>query len=65
MSNKDKVKEVFPQAYAENYKTRDPFDKSGYYLIWSSNIQRERRRLGEGKTEAKAWKDAMYWVTEK
>jgi len=56
---KDKIKEVYPRAYAEKYQKRNPLAKEYYYLIWSSRLKDEKVRLGEGDTEAKAWKDAL------
>ena len=56
---KDKIKEVYPRAYAEKYQKRNPLAKEYYYLIWSSRLKDEKIRLGEGDTEAKAWKDAL------
>jgi len=64
MAAKDKIKEVYALAYAEKYTKRNPLAKEHYYLIWSSRLREERRRLGEGATEAKAWKDALYWIEE-
>lgn len=62
MKAKDKIKEVYPKAYAEKYKKKNPLVKEHYYLIWTSRLFDERRRIGEGATEAKAWKDALYWI---
>jgi hypothetical protein len=63
MAAKDKIKEVYPRAYSEKYKANAMAgDKRTYYLIWSSRLRDEKIRLGEGDTEAKAWKDAMYWI---
>lgn len=63
MSSKDKIKEVYPKAYAEKYKTNSILDnKECYYLIWSSRTKVDQLRLGEGLTEAKAWKDALYYI---
>ncbi len=65
MAAKDKVKEIYPNAYAEKFTKRDPLAKEHYYLIWSSRIREVKARLGEGATEAKAWKDALEWIEEK
>lgn len=59
MTSKDKVKELFPNAYSERYQTNNGFRKEYYWLIWSSRLREEKRRLGEGDTEAKAWKDVF------
>lgn len=61
MTSKEKIKEVYPKACAEKYKTNAVVgDKESYYLVWSSF--RGGTRLGEGATEAKAWKDALTWL---
>jgi hypothetical protein len=66
MSSKDKIREAYPRAYAEKYKTNGVVgNKESYYLIWSSRIRADQLRLGEGLTEAKAWKDALYWIDNK
>jgi len=62
MTSKDKIIEVYPKAYAEKYTERNPLNKELYYLIWTSRKTEEKARLGEGTTEAKAWKDALYWI---
>lgn len=60
MANKDIVKKRYPQALAEKYKTNGFFSKT-YWLIWDTwkRSSPNRSRLGEGDTEAKAWKDAL------
>lgn len=58
MTNKEKVIKLFPKACSERHQTRNPFNKEYYWLIWSSKVREEKIRLGEGSTEAKAWKDA-------
>lgn len=63
MAVKDKIKEVYPRAYAEKY-TKNSVFKEHYYLIWTSRLQEERKRIGEGATEAKAWKDALPWIED-
>ena len=66
MSNKDKVKELYPNAYSEKYKANSILgDKTAYYLIWSSRIRKGQIRLGEGTTEAQAWKDAFIHFVDK
>lgn len=64
MATKNRIKEVFPRAYAEKYTKRNPLNKENYYLIWTSRLQDERKRIGEGATEAKAWKDALPWIED-
>lgn len=64
MTSKDKVKEIYPRAYTEKHQTKNPLRKEYYYLIWSSRLREEKVRLGEGSTEAKAWKDALEWIEE-
>jgi len=59
MTSKNKVKEIYPRAYAEKHQTRNSMVKEYYYLIWTSRLIEEKVRLGEGTTEAKAWKDAL------
>lgn len=59
MTSKDKIKEIYPRAYAEKHQTNSQLKKEYYYLIWTSRLREEKVRLGEGTTEAKAWKDAL------
>lgn len=64
MSNENKVKEKYPNAYADKYKTQG-FGAHTYWLIWSdSKFSNDKKRLGEGETSAQAWRDAFEFLTD-
>lgn len=64
MKNKDKVKEKYPDAYAEKFQTTHRMSETIYFLIWEKPLWTGKNRLGEGDTEAKAWKDAWEKITD-
>ena len=64
MKAQDFVKEKFPKAHAERYKVNGPI-RVVYYLIWDNNLTLNRKRIGEGNTESKAWTDAKRTLLNK
>ncbi|MGA9651950.1 hypothetical protein [Pedobacter sp.] len=63
MANKDKVIAQYPKAYSEKFTTQG-WNKTTYFLIWKERIATQKERLGEGDTEAQAWKDAWDTITD-
>ena len=64
MTSEEKVKEKYPKAYAERYQSKMWGGLEEYYLIWSSRIREDQRRLGEGKTKSSAWVNAKNTLSE-
>ncbi len=59
MTSEQFVKIKYPNARAERYVSgRIKGMQTTYYLIWTDFSSRGGGRIGEGKTIAKAWKDA-------
>lgn len=63
MSNKNKVREKYPDSFAEKFTTNG-FNSRSYYLIWEKPNGNQKRRLGEGDTEAQGWKEAWERISE-
>lgn len=64
MTSEEKVKEIYPNAFAERYQSKMWGGTEEHYLIWSSRKRTEQMRLGEGKTKSSAWVNAKNYVTE-
>jgi hypothetical protein len=53
MTAEERVKQVYPKATARKYET----GRGSYYLVWSEGLG-TGRRIAEGDTKRKAWKNA-------
>lgn len=59
MTAKELVKQEYPKAYIEHYKTRDVFKAKGYWICWSSTKKNEKKRLSTSlKSASNAWVEA-------
>jgi len=63
MTDEKKVKEKYPKAFITKIKGRGS-SPTVYFIVWSNPLMEEKKRLGDGETKAKAWKDAMYFLQE-
>jgi hypothetical protein len=61
MTNEQKVREKFPAAFITKHKTRGPLPAI-HFIVWSNPLTKEKKRLGDGETKAKAWKDAAEFI---
>lgn len=60
MTSQEFVKEKYPNAFVEHYKTNNPFDKKGYWICWD---KRRGMHLSEThKSESNAWLEAKKYI---
>lgn len=52
---KDKVMEAYPKAHATKHVRQTV--KTAYWLVWDARL--DGKRIGEGSTQAEAWKNAL------